>query len=113
MACGDGMSRLAKAEKAAQMVAIPQDSYTIMPIDLETVGGVRQFVNHFRTSGKSLDALVCNAAIYLPLLKEPLRSPEGYGVDRHCNHLGHFLLCNLMLEDLQKSSAEDLGGSLF
>jgi protochlorophyllide reductase len=103
MACRD----LAKAEKAAQTVGMPQESYTIMHIDLGSLESVRQFVNHFRTSGRSLDALVCNAAIYMPLLKEPLRSPEGYELTVTTNHLGHFLLCNLMLEDLQRSGAAD------
>jgi len=103
MACRD----LVKAEKAAQSVTMPQDSYTIMHIDLGSLESVRQFVNDFRTSGKSLDALVCNAAIYMPLLKEPLRSSEGYELTVTTNHLGHFLLCNLMLEDLKQSSAVD------
>ena len=99
MACRD----LAKAEKAAQSVGMPQDSYTIMHIDLASLDSVRHFVKDFRASGKSLDALVCNAAIYMPLLKEPLRSPEGYELSVATNHLGHFLLCSLMLEDLKKS----------
>ncbi|MCX7595523.1 MAG: protochlorophyllide reductase [Fischerella sp.] len=102
MACRD----LAKAEKAAQTVGIPKDSYTIVHIDLASLESVRQFVNNFRATGKPLDALVCNAAIYMPLLKEPLRSPEGYELTVATNHLGHFLLCNLMLEDLKKSAAE-------
>jgi len=68
---------------------------------------VRRFVENFRARGLSLDALVCNAAIYMPLLKEPLRSPEGYELSVTTNHLGHFLLCNLMLEDLKKSSYRD------
>jgi protochlorophyllide reductase len=33
-----------------------------------------------------------------------MRSPEGYELSVATNHLGHFLLCNLMLEDLKKSS---------
>ncbi len=103
MACRD----LAKAEKAAQTVGIPQDSYTIMHIDLASLESVQQFVKDFRASGKSLDALVCNAAIYMPLLKEPLRSPEGFELSVATNHLGHFLLCNLMLEDLKQSSSSD------
>lgn len=103
MACRD----LAKAEKAAQTVGIPQDSYTIMHIDLGSLESVRQFVKDFRASGKSLEALVCNAAIYMPLLKQPLRSPEGYELTVATNHLGHFLLCNLMLEDLKNSPAAD------
>lgn len=103
MACRD----LLKAENAAQEVQIPKDSYTLLPIDLSSLASVRQFVDKFRSTGRSLDALVCNAAVYLPLLKEPLRSAEGYELSVATNHLGHFLLCNLMLEDLQKSSYPD------
>ncbi|MBF2048963.1 MAG: protochlorophyllide reductase [Leptolyngbya sp. IPPAS B-1204] len=103
MACRN----LEKAEKAAQSVGMPAGSYTIMHIDLGSLASVRQFVNSFRASGKSLDALVCNAAVYMPLLKEPLRSPEGYELSVATNHFGHFLLCNLLLEDLQKSPAPD------
>ncbi|AFY47926.1 NADPH-protochlorophyllide oxidoreductase [Nostoc sp. PCC 7524] len=102
MACRD----LEKTQKAAQAVGMPENSYTIMHIDLASLESVRQFVNNFRASGKSLDALVCNAAIYMPLIKEPLRSPEGYELTMATNHLGHFLLCNLMLDDLKKSSSQ-------
>ncbi|MCY7320850.1 MAG: protochlorophyllide reductase [Phormidesmis sp. CAN_BIN36] len=100
MACRD----LAKAANVAQEVGMSEDSYTLMQIDLASLESVRQFVRTFRESGKSLDALVCNAAIYLPLIKEPLRSPEGYELSVATNHLGHFLLCNLMLEDLKPSA---------
>ncbi len=103
MACRD----LEKGAKAAQTVGIPQDSYTLIHIDLGSLQSVRRFVENFRARGLSLDALVVNAAIYMPLLKEPLRSPEGYELTVTTNHLGHFLLCNLMLEDLKKSSYRD------
>lgn len=103
MACRD----LEKAESAAQRVGIPKDRYTLMSVDLGSLESTRQFVENFRASGKSLEALVCNAAIYMPLLKEPLRSPEGYELTVTTNHLSHFLLCNLLLEDLQKSPAAD------
>lgn len=103
MACRN----LEKAQNAAQTVGMPQDSYTIMHLDLASLENVRQFVDNFRESGKSLDALVCNAAVYLPILKEPLRSAEGYELSVATNHLGHFLLCNLMLEDLKHSSASE------
>ncbi|MFB2933792.1 protochlorophyllide reductase [Aerosakkonemataceae cyanobacterium BLCC-F154] len=103
MACRD----LAKAETAAKSVGMSPDSYSLMQIDLGSLDSVRQFVKNFRVSGRSLDALVCNAAIYMPLIKEPLRSPEGYELTMTTNHLGHFLLCNMMLEDLKKSPATD------
>lgn len=101
MACRD----LAKAEQVAQTVAMPKDSYSIMHIDIASLESVRQFVTKFRETGRSLDALVCNAAIYLPLIKEPLRSPEGFELTVATNHLGHFLLANLLLEDLKHAAS--------
>lgn len=103
MACRD----LAKAEAAAQSLGIPKDHYTLLRIDLGSLDSVRKFVDEFHATGRSLDALVCNAAIYMPLLKEPLRSPEGYELSVATNHLGHFLLCNLLLGDLKDSPAAD------
>jgi protochlorophyllide reductase len=103
MACRD----LPKTEKVAQEVGIPKESYSILQIDLGSLTSVRQFVEKFRATGKPLDALVCNAAIYMPLIKEPLRSPEGYELSMATNHLGHFLLCNLLLEDMKKSDFSD------
>jgi protochlorophyllide reductase len=99
MACRN----LEKAEKAAQDVGMPVGSYTILPLDLASLKSVRQFVTKFRETGKSLDALVCNAAVYMPLLKQPRRSEDGYELTVATNHLGHFLLCNLMLEDMKHS----------
>ena len=103
MACRN----ISKMEDAAEELELPRDSYTIRLLDLGSLDSVRRFVNNFRIMNMTLDALVCNAAIYMPLLKEPLRSPEGYELSMTTNHLGHFLLCNLMLEDLKKSTYSD------
>jgi protochlorophyllide reductase len=89
-------------------VGIPADHYQIRPIDLASLASVRDFVQEFQQSGKPLDALVCNAAIYMPLIKEPLRSPEGFELTMATNHLGHFLLASLLLADLKKASAARL-----
>lgn len=103
MACRN----LEKADSAAKSLAMSPESYSLMHIDLGSLESVRRFVTQFRESGKSLDALVCNAAVYTPLLKEPQRSPEGYELSVATNHLGHFLLCNLMLEDLKHSASSE------
>ena len=58
MACRD----LEKAQRAAQEVGMVRDSYTVMELDLASLEKVKRFVNTFRESGRSLDALVCNAA---------------------------------------------------
>jgi protochlorophyllide reductase len=103
MACRD----LPKTKTAAAALGMSPDSYSIIHIDLGSLESVRKFVDEFRATGKSLDALVCNAAVYLPLLKQPMRSPEGYELTVATNHFGHFFLCNLLLEDLKSSSAPD------
>jgi protochlorophyllide reductase len=103
LACRDR----AKTERVAQEIGLQPSSYSIMQLDLASLDSVRQFVKAFRETGKSLDALVCNAAIYMPLIKAPLWSPEGYELTVATNHLGHFLLCNMMLEDLKHSTSGD------
>ena len=104
MACRD----LPKAEAAARAQDLLEGSYEIAHIDLGSLQSVRDFHAAFRARGRALDALVCNAAVYLPLLKSPARSPEGYEISVATNYFGHFLLANLMLEDLQKAKAPRL-----
>ncbi|BAQ63344.1 protochlorophyllide reductase [Geminocystis sp. NIES-3709] len=99
MACRN----LEKTHKAAKEVGIATQNYQAIHLDLASFSSVRKFVQDFRASARKLDALVCNAAVYYPLLKEPMRNEDGYEISVATNHLGHFLLCNLMLEDLQKS----------
>ena len=100
MACRN----LPKTEKAIREVEMPDGSYSVIKLDLASLDSVRQFVQDFRATGKSLDALVVNAAIYKPQLKTPERSEDGYEISVATNHLGHFLLCNLLLEDMKKAA---------
>jgi protochlorophyllide reductase len=100
MACRD----VAKGERAAAALGMDRSRYEVMPIDLGVQASVRAFVDAFRATGRPLDALVCNAAVYLPRLTEPMRSPEGYEISVATNHFGHFLLANLLLPDLERST---------
>lgn len=63
---------------------------------------------NFRNSGRRLDALVCNAAVYFPTAKEPTYSADGFEESVATNHLSHFLLVNLLLEDIQKQPEDSL-----
>lgn len=96
-----------KAEEAAREVGIEGGAYRVMDLDLSSLERVRTFVEEFRGTGRTLQGVVCNAAVYLPILKEPKRSVDGYELSVATNHLGHFLLCNMLLEDLQESPVED------
>ena len=66
------------------------------------------WVQNFRNSERRLDVLVCNAAVYLPTAKEPRYTADGYELSVATNHLGHFLLTNLLLEDIQKAPEDSL-----
>lgn len=92
-----------KAERAAKSVGIDKENYTVMHLDLTSFDSIRQFVDTFQRSDRLLDALVCNAAVYLPTAKEPSYTAEGFELSVGTNHLGHFLLSRLLLDDLKKS----------
>ena len=96
MACRD----LDKARGAAASLGIADGSVSHEHIDLGSQDSVRAFVARFVASAQPLHALVCNAAVYLPLLKQPARSPEGYEISVATNHFGHFLLSQLLLPRL-------------
>lgn len=92
-----------KAERAAKSAGIAKESYTVMHLDLASLDSVRQFSENFRRSGRPLDVLVCNAAVYLPTAKEPSFTAEGFELSVGTNHLGHFLLSRLLLDDMKQS----------
>ncbi|CAM8995316.1 unnamed protein product [Rhodiola kirilowii] len=99
MACRDFL----KTERAAKSAGMAKENYTIMHLDLASLDSVRQFVDNFRQSGRALDVLVCNAAVYFPTAKEPNFTAQGFELSVGTNHLGHFLLSRLLLDDLKQS----------
>ncbi|EPS66694.1 hypothetical protein M569_08082, partial [Genlisea aurea] len=99
MACRDFL----KAEKAAKAAGMDKENYTVMHLDLASLESVRQFVDGFRRMGRPLDVLVCNAAVYQPTAREPSFTAEGFELSVGTNHLGHFLLSRLLLDDMNKS----------
>ncbi len=103
MACRD----TAKARAAAEGLGLPSDRLVILPLDLSDLERVRLFVADVRALGRPPAALVINAAVYKPLLKQPERSPQGYELSMATNHLGHFLLTRLLLDDLIASPRDD------
>ena len=100
MACRD----TDKARRAQAALAIPDQAVTHLQVDLGDLESVDKLVDSVHASGRSLDALVINAAVYLPRLKHPERSPQGYEISMATNHFGHFLLIHRLLDDLKRSS---------
>jgi len=93
-----------RAAEAADGLGIPRERLHHIRMDLGDLESVRIGVETLIDSlGFGLDALVINAAVYKPRLKQPERSPQGYELSMATNHLGHFLLIQLLLPELQAS----------
>ncbi len=102
----------AKGEKAINALGLDRRSVTVLPLDLSDLRCVRAFAQAVATGSAPLDALVCNAAVYMPTLKAPLFSPQGYELSMATNHLGHFLLIQLLLDKLAGDGSGKGGGGV-
>jgi len=66
-----------------------------MLLDLASLESVRSFVTEFKQEYSSLDTLVCNAGVWMPMEKKA-KTADGFEIHAGVNHLGHFLLVNLL-----------------
>jgi len=78
------------------------DAASELGLDLGSTAAVRQFVREIDARDVPLRALVCNAG--LQVHKGPSLSPDGYELTFAVNHLGHFLLTNLLLARLVRNA---------
>jgi NAD(P)-dependent dehydrogenase (short-subunit alcohol dehydrogenase family) len=62
-------------------------------LDLSDLASVRAFAEHFAASGRSLDILINNAAI---MASPEARVGDGWESQFATNHLGHYVLTNLL-----------------
>jgi NAD(P)-dependent dehydrogenase (short-subunit alcohol dehydrogenase family) len=74
------------------------DTVDEMGLDLASLSAIRDFAKELRSRNLRLRALVCNAGIQLT--RGPVLGPAGCELTFAVNHLGHFLLTHLLLEEL-------------
>ena len=99
IACRD----LEKAKAAADLITNVTGSkdVTIKHLDLASLKSVRSFAEDINKNENKLDILINNAGIMnCPYSK----TEDGYEMQFGVNHLGHFLLTNLLLDLLKKSA---------
>ena len=70
--------------------------------NLSSLKSVRNFADDILSSEERLDILICNAGAGSPFGLH--LTEDGYEVQFQTNHLGHFLLVNLLLDLLKKTS---------
>jgi light-dependent protochlorophyllide reductase len=90
-----------RISEAAQQLAelVPNAQVATLTLDLASLDSVRDFVNEFTAQDfPPLHALVCNAGIQV--ISGTTYTAEGFETTFGVNHLGHFLLVNLLLQHL-------------
>jgi NAD(P)-dependent dehydrogenase (short-subunit alcohol dehydrogenase family) len=90
--CQEAVNRLSHGAGAAPV--------EVMVLDLASLAAVRQFALEFSAGNRPpLRALVCNAGVQH--VGPTQRTLDGFEATFGVNHLGHFLLANLMLQHLR------------
>jgi light-dependent protochlorophyllide reductase len=74
-----------------------------IPLDLASFASVRQCAAAFQGKGYPLHILINNAGGAIPG-KQASFTIDGFELTFGTNHLGHFLLTNLLLDDIKRSA---------
>lgn len=91
------------AEAVGNLMAVTDYPYfSGMTLDLASLSSIRQFVQAVADNHPSLQAIVCNAGIQI--VSDTLYTEDGFEMTFGVNHLGHFLLVNLLLPHLRDRS---------
>jgi len=99
MACRD-MKKCEEARK--QIVMSTANKYVYCrPCDLASIESIKRFVDIFKAEQMELHILINNAGVMRPPRS---KTTEGFELQLGVNHLGHFLLTNLLLDYLKNSA---------
>lgn len=93
----------AKDVKETILKEIPSAKVDAMELDLSSMESVKKFASEFKSSGLPLNILINNAGIMACPFK---LSKDKIELQFATNHLGHFLLTNLLLDTMKKTSRE-------
>lgn len=89
--------------KESILKEIPAAKIDVFELDLSSLASVRKFAADFNSSGLPLNILINNAG----LMATPfMLSQDNIELQFATNHLGHFLLTNLLLETMKKTVRE-------
>lgn len=94
-----------RAEKAKELIIseTKNPNVTFMQLDTASLKSVRKFVENYKKYNKPIYALLCNAGMSGNLNTVKQMTEDGFDVVFATNHLGHFLLTNLLLPFMDKN----------
>lgn len=74
-----------------------------MQLDLSSFESIESFVEVIKTGFHKIDVLINNAGVVVPLSCDN-KTKEGFEIHLGVNHLGHFYLTNLLLDQLKRAA---------
>ena len=88
-----------------QMIRTKSGNYDVhyLHLDLGSLESVRQFAEDVQAKYPEIHTLVCNAGVWFPM-EQKAKTSDGFESHAGVNHLGHFLLTNLLLDRLALSA---------
>ncbi|XP_052210709.1 short-chain dehydrogenase TIC 32, chloroplastic-like isoform X2 [Diospyros lotus] len=89
--------------KEAILKEKPDAKIDIMELDLGSMASVRKFASEYESSGLPLNLLINNAGVMAPPF---MLSQDNIELQFATNHLGHFLLTNLLLKIMKTTAHE-------
>ncbi|KAJ7969919.1 Short-chain dehydrogenase TIC 32 chloroplastic [Quillaja saponaria] len=89
--------------KEAIVKEIPTAKVDTMELDLSSKASVQKFASEFNSSKLPLNILINNAGV---MATPFILSKDNIELQFATNHLGHFLLTNLLLENIKKTARE-------
>lgn len=100
MGCRD----LKKCEEARKEIALDSNNKSVCcrQLDLSSLKSIRKFASNINKDEKDLHLLINNAGVMMDASKKRL-TEDGFEIQMGVNHLGHFLLTNLLLDKLKCS----------
>jgi len=98
LAKGGAARRRAIAESGG---GIDPEALQLAHLDLASLESVREFARGFLATDRPIHLLINNAGVMLPDRRE---TSDGFEAHFGINHLGHFLLTNLLLERVRASA---------
>jgi NAD(P)-dependent dehydrogenase (short-subunit alcohol dehydrogenase family) len=95
----------AKGEQARQAILaeFPQAVLEVRPLDLASLGSVKEFAEELVAEGTPLDVLLSNAGVMTPPSR--LTTADGFELQFGTNFLGHFALTLRLLPLLRRAPA--------
>lgn len=99
MACRDKE----RGETARQEVISASNNTNVFvrQLDLTSLDSIRQFAKDFLAEESRLDVLINNAGV---MMCPKMLTKDGFEMQLGTNHMGHFLLTNLLLDLIKKSA---------